>query len=134
MILNHLLNSEMKPEELYELRIGTRVTTWRRSAMFGKGSGSQLSPTDLTYVNSAKAPMTGTSITDSLNLRNLTRFLWLGIARLMGKKTFKGDNTISYQTLRYVRARTQISLGRCKSGTNVLEASERLIEQSRCLF
>src|SRR5262249_40245865 len=98
MILNHLLNSEMKPEELYELRIGARVTTWRRSAMFGKGSGSQLSPTDLTYVNSDKVPMIGTSVAESLNMRNLTRFLWLGIARLMGKKTYKDDNTISYQT------------------------------------
>ena len=62
MILNHLLNSEMKPEELYELRIGTKVTSWRRSAMFGKGSANRSIHYDLTYVNLHKAPMTGTSI------------------------------------------------------------------------
>ena len=53
---------------------------------------------DLTYVNLHKAPMTGTSIAESLIMQNLTRFLWLGISRLMGKKTPKRDNTISYQS------------------------------------
>ena len=42
--------------------------------------------------------MTVTSLADWLIMRNLTRFLWLGIARLMGKKTRKGDNTKSYPT------------------------------------
>jgi hypothetical protein len=51
----------------------------------------------LTYVNSDKAPTTGTSVADSLIMRNLTRFLGLGIARFMGKKTHKSDKTISYQ-------------------------------------
>ena len=45
--------------------------------------------------------MTGSSLAESLIMRNLTRFLRLGIARLMGKKTRKSDNTISYQTLGY---------------------------------
>ena len=34
-------------------------------------------------------------------MRNLTRFLRVGIGHLMGKKTHKRDKTISYQTLRY---------------------------------
>ena len=54
---------------------------------------------DLSYVNLDKAPTTGSSLAESLIMRNLTRFLRLGIARLMGKNTPKGDKTISYQTL-----------------------------------
>ena len=48
--------------------------------------------------------MTGTSVADSLIMRNLTRFLWLGIARLMGKNIPKGNKTISYQSLGSDRA------------------------------
>src|SRR5262245_30254093 len=89
----------MKVQELYDLRFGARVTS-SRSAMFGKRIWEPVIPyPDLTYVNSDKAPMTGTSVAESLIMRNLTRFLRLGIARLMGKKTRKSDNTISYPTL-----------------------------------
>ena len=94
----------MKAEELYELRIGARVTQKELATHLGidrriaerskdRSSGA--------YVNSDKVPMTGTSLAESLIMRNLTRFLWLGIARLMGKKTPKSDKTISYQSLRY---------------------------------
>src|SRR5262249_25080037 len=89
----------MKVQELYDLRFGARVTS-SRSAMFGKRIWEPVIPyPDLTYVNSDKAPMTGSSVAGSVIMRNLTRFLRLGIARLMGKKTRKSDNTISYQTI-----------------------------------
>ena len=55
----------------------------------------------LSYVNSDKAPMTGTSLAESVIVRNLTGFLGLGIARLMGKNIPKGNKTISYRSLRY---------------------------------
>src|SRR5262245_18442212 len=103
--------------------------------MFGKGSGSRLSPTDLTYVNLDKAPMTGTSITDLLNMRKLTRFLWLGIARLMGKNTPKRDKTISYQSLRYrTRPDAKFRSEDASLGLMCSKQFKRLIEQSRCLF
>src|SRR5262245_43342840 len=100
----------MKAEELYELRIGARVTQKELAAHLGvdrRIAGQSSSPTPLlsrssgAYVNLHKVPMTGTSLAESLSMRNLTRFLWLGIARLMGKKTHKRDKTISYQSLRY---------------------------------
>src|SRR5262245_5317864 len=99
----------MKPEELYELRVGARVTQKELAAHLGvdrRIAGQSSSPTPLlscssgAYVNLHKVPMTGTSLAESINMRNLTRFLWLGIARLMGKRTRKSDKTISYQTLR----------------------------------
>jgi len=92
----------MKAEELYELRIGASVTQKalathlgidRRIAERSKDRSSGA------YVNLNKVPMTGTSLAESLNMRNLTRFLGLGIARLMGKNTPKDDKTISYQRL-----------------------------------
>lgn len=48
--LNHdqrfrYLIMRMKVQELYELRSGPRVTSWRRSAIFGKGSASRSSTT-----------------------------------------------------------------------------------------
>ena len=88
----------MKVQELYGLRFGARVTSQKRSAMFGKRSCEPVIPYPyFTYVNSDKAIMTGTSPAEWLIMRNLTRFLWLGIARLMGKNTPKGNKTISYQ-------------------------------------
>src|SRR5262249_23691424 len=96
------LTVTMKPEELYELRIGARVTSRKRAAMFGKRICEPVIPyPNLTYVNSDKAPMTGSSLAGSLIMRNLTRFLWVGIARLMGKNNPKRNKTISYQSLRY---------------------------------
>jgi hypothetical protein len=90
----------MKVQELYGLRFGARVTSQKRCAMFGKRICEPVIPYPyFTYVNSDKAPITGSSVAGSLIMRNLTRFLWLGIARLMGKKTHKRDKTISYQTL-----------------------------------
>ena len=100
----------MKPEELYELRIGGKVTQKELAARLSvdrRIAGKSSSPAPLlsrssgAYVNLRKVPVTGTSPAESLNMRNLTRFLWLGIARLMGKKTPKSDKTISYQSLRY---------------------------------
>jgi DNA-binding XRE family transcriptional regulator len=123
MILNHLLNMKMKAEELYELPIGASLTQKELAAHLGvdcrtvgRSEDSQItlcisycdssSPSPLlsrsfglAYVNLHKVPMTGTSIAESLIMRNLTSFLWLGIARLMGKNTPKSDKTISYQTL-----------------------------------
>src|SRR5262249_38494228 len=99
----------MKMKALYELPIGARLTQKELAAhlcVHRRIAGQSSSPTPLlsrsssAYVNLHKVPMTGTSVAESLNMRNLTRFLWLGIARLMGKKTSKRDNTISYQTLR----------------------------------
>jgi len=114
---------KMKAEELYELRIDARLTQKELAThpgvdqFLGRSKDSQItlclsyrdssSPAPLlsrssgAYVNLRKVPVTGTSPAESLNMRNLTRFLWLGIARLMGKKTSKRDNTISYQTLRF---------------------------------
>jgi len=114
---------KMKAEELYELRIDARLTQKELAThpgvdqFLGRSKDSQItlclsyrdssSPAPLlssssgAYVNLRKVPVTGTSPAESLNMRNLTRFLWLGIARLMGKKTSKRDNTISYQMLRY---------------------------------
>ena len=41
--------------------------------------------------------MTGTCVAESLIMQNLTRFLRLGIGRLMGKNTPKSDkNTLRY--------------------------------------
>jgi hypothetical protein len=93
------LTVKMKPEELYELRIGARVTQKELAAHLGvdrRIAGQSSSATPLlsrssgAYVNLHKVPMTGTALAESLNMRNLTRFLWLGIARLMGKKTPRG--------------------------------------------
>jgi hypothetical protein len=91
----------MKVQELYDLRFGAKVTSQKRSAMFWKRICEPIIPYPYsTYVNSDEAPITRSSVTGSLIMRNLTGFLGLGIARLMGKKTRKRDNTISYQTLR----------------------------------
>src|SRR5215510_2742223 len=104
----------MKPEELYELRVGARVTQKELAAHLGvdrRIAGQSSSPTPLlsrlsgVYVNLHKVPMTGTSLAESINMRNLTRFLWLGIARVMGKNTPKSDKTISYQSYRSERKR-----------------------------
>jgi len=75
----------MKGAELYDLCIAT----CRRFAT-GRDRRAGYPLVGLTYVNSHKAPMTGTSVADSLIMRNLTRFLWLGMCRLMGKNTPKG--------------------------------------------
>gem|GEM_PF-5210180 len=114
----------MKAEELYELRIGARLMQKELAAhlgvdrrMVGRSKDNQitrcisycdsstppplLSRSSGAYVNLHKVPMTGTSLAESINMRNLTRFLCLGIARLMAKNTPKRDKTISYQTLRY---------------------------------
>ena len=100
----------MKPEELYELRIAGKVTQKelathlcvdRRIAGQSSSATRLLSRSSGAYVNLHKVPMTGTALAGSLIMRNLTRFLWLGIARLMGKNIPKGNKTISYQTLRY---------------------------------
>jgi hypothetical protein len=98
----------MKPEDLYQLRIGGKVTQKELAAHLSvdrRIAGKSSSPTPLlsrssglAYVNLHKVPMTGTSLAEFLIMRNLTRFLWLGIARVMGKKTPKSDKTISYQT------------------------------------
>src|SRR5215510_9805646 len=102
---------KMKAEELYELRIDARLTQKELATppgvdqFLGRSKDSQItlclsyrdssSPAPLlsrssgAYVNLQKVPMTGTSLAESLNMRNLTRFLWLGIARLMGKNTRK---------------------------------------------
>ena len=113
---------KMKAVELYELRSGARLTQKELAAhlgvdrrIVGRSEDSQItlcisycdssSPAPLlsrssgAYVNLHKVPMTGSSLAESLTIRNLTRFLALGIARLMGKKTHKRDKTISYQTL-----------------------------------
>src|SRR5215831_17787970 len=98
---------KMKAEELYKLRIGANVTQKalathlsidRRIAERAKDRSCGA------YVNLHKVPMTGTSLAESINMRNLTRFLWLGIARLMGKNIPKRNKTISYQSLRSDRA------------------------------
>src|SRR5262249_32031168 len=89
----------MKPEELYELRIGARVTQKELAGHLGvdrRIAGQSSSATPLlsrscgAYVNLHKVPMTGTALAGSLIMRNLIRFLGLGIARLMGKNTPKG--------------------------------------------
>jgi DNA-binding XRE family transcriptional regulator len=114
---------KMKVQELYELAIGASLTQKELAAHLGvdcrtvgRSEDSQItlcisycdssSPSPLlsrssglAYVNLHEAPMTGTCLAQSLIVRNLTTFLWLGIARLMGKKTPKSDNTISHQTL-----------------------------------
>jgi hypothetical protein len=121
----------MKAQELYELPIGARLTQKELAAHFGvdcptvgRSEDSQITlcisycdssslppllsrSSGLAYVNLYKVPMTGTSIAESLIVRNLTRFLRLGIARLMGKNTPKGDKTISYQALRYRKRPTR---------------------------
>ncbi len=52
-----------------ELRIGARVITWKRSAIFGKGSASRFIHYLISsYVNLDKAPMTGTDY-QTLRLR-----------------------------------------------------------------
>lgn len=89
----------MKPEELYELRIGARVTQKELAAHLGvdrriteqsSSATPLLSRSSGAYVNLHKVPMTGTALAGSLILRNLIRFLGLGICRLMGKNTPKG--------------------------------------------
>src|SRR5215468_12563906 len=93
----------MKAEELYELRIGASVTQKALATHLGidrRIAGRSKDRSSRAYVNLRKVPMTGTSPAESLNMRNLTRFLGLGIARLMGKNTPKDDKTIiSYQRL-----------------------------------
>jgi len=94
----------MKAERLYELRIGDSVTEKELATHLGidrRIAGRSKDRSSGAYVNVHKAPMTGTSLAESLIMRNLTRFLWLGIARLMGKNTPKGNKSISYQSLRY---------------------------------
>jgi len=61
--------------------------------------------------------MTGTCVAESLIMQNLTRFLRLGIGRLMGKKTHKGDKTISYPTERFFNAGLQVELTKCNGCT-----------------
>ena len=90
----------MKPEELYELRIGGKVTQKELAAHLSvdrRIAGKSSSPTSLlsrssglAYVNLHKVPMTGISIAESLIMRNLIRFLRSGMSRLMGKNTPKG--------------------------------------------
>ena len=105
MILNQLmsvLNNEN--EDAGALRIVHRCEgdyLEESCGFFGRDLRAGHPLPDLSYVNLDKAPMTGTSLAESLIMRNLTRFLCLGIARLMGKNTRKDDKTISYQTLRY---------------------------------
>ena len=71
----------------------------------------------LTYVNLEEVPVAGTSLTESLIMRNLTRFLWLGIARLMGKNIPKRNKTISYQTGSFFSAGLQVELTKCNGCT-----------------
>src|SRR5262249_39944648 len=95
---------KMKAEELYELRIGASVTQKALATHLGidrRIAGRSKDRSSGTYVNLHKVPMTGSSFAESLIMRNLTRFLWLGIACLMGKNTPKGNKSISYQSLRY---------------------------------
>ena len=89
----------MKQEELYELRIGARVTQKELAAHLGvdrRIAGQSSSATPLlsrssgAYVNLHKVPMTGTSLAESPIMRNLIRFLRFGMSRLMGKNTPKG--------------------------------------------
>src|SRR5262249_50418654 len=90
---------KMKPEELYELRIGGKVTQKELAARLSvdrRIAGKSSSPAPLlsrssgAYVNLHKVPMTGTSLAESLIMRNLIRFLRSGMSRLMGKNTPKG--------------------------------------------
>src|SRR5262245_5195729 len=102
MILNHLLTVKMKAQELYELRIGASVKQKALATHLGidrRIAGRSKDRSSGAYVNLHKVPMTGTSLAESINMRNLPRFLCLGIARLMGKNTRKRDKTISYQSL-----------------------------------
>lgn len=88
----------MKPEELYELRIGGKVTQKELAAHLSvdrriaekSSSAPLLSRSSGAYVNLHKVPMTGTSLAESLIMRNLIRFLRFGMSRLMGKNTPKG--------------------------------------------
>ena len=99
---------KMKAEELYELRIDARLTQKELAThpgvdqFLGRSKDSQItlclsyrdssSPAPLlsrssgAYVNLHEAPMTGISVAKSLIMRNLTKFLWLGMSRLMGKE------------------------------------------------
>ena len=91
----------MKAEELYELRIGGSVTQKALATHLGidrRIAGRSKDRSSGAYVNLHKVPMTVTSLAESINMRNLTRFLWLGIARLMGNIP-KRNKTISYQRL-----------------------------------
>src|SRR5262245_5376524 len=92
----------VKMKALYELRIGASVTQKALATHLGidrRIAGRSKDRSSGAYVNLHKVPMTGTSLAESINMRNLTRFLWLGIARLMGKNIPKRNKTISYQTL-----------------------------------
>src|SRR5215475_6147306 len=101
MILNHLLNSENEGGRALRIAHRCEGDYLGRSTMLGRDLRSGHPLPELSYVNLHKGPMTGTSVAESLIMRNLTRFLWLGNARLMGKNTPKDDKTISYQSLRY---------------------------------
>ena len=88
----------MKAEELYELRIGGSLTQKALATYLGidrRIAGRSKDRSSGAYVNLHEVPMTGTSVADSLIMRNLTRFLWLGIARVMGKNTSKRDYILS---------------------------------------
>src|SRR5262249_22539161 len=103
MILNHLLNSENEGGRA--LRIAHRCERHAESACNSSRyrsshRGTIQGPFIGAYVNLHKVPMTGASLAGSLIMRNLTRFLWLGIASLMGKNIPKRNKTICYQTLR----------------------------------
>jgi hypothetical protein len=95
-----------------------RQITLFLSCCDSSSSAPLLSRASGAYVNLHKLPIRGTSLAESLNMRNLTRFLWLGIARLMGKNTRKDDKTISYQTLRY------------RKGLDTNFAAPAIVEQS----
>src|SRR5262245_26104936 len=98
----------MKPEELYELRIGGKVTQKelathlcvdRRIAGQSSSATRLLCRSSGAYVNLHKVPMTGTALAGSLIMRNLPRFLGLGICRLMGKNTRKRRQYYIYSVI-----------------------------------
>jgi hypothetical protein len=105
MILNHLFDSENEREELYKLRMSPRLTKKELSAhlgvdrrMAGRSKDSQitlflsccdssssaplLSRASGAYVNLHKLPIRGTSLAESLSMRNLTRFYGLVLLAL----------------------------------------------------
>ena len=100
MILNHLLNSENEGGRALRIAYRCEGDDLEETWDFWEGI-CETGIHHLSYVNLQEAPMTGTSLAESLIMRNLTRFLWLGIARLMGKNIPKRNKTISYQSLRY---------------------------------
>src|SRR5262245_52098322 len=87
----------MKAEELYELRIGARLTQKALAAHLGVDRRIAARSKDRSsgaYVNLYKVPMTGTSLAERLNMRNFEKIVRLGIAWAMEKNTPKSDKNI----------------------------------------